>query len=112
MSNSNLRRRKEKIRSKVENNIYQNITKPQNWGNSFGKTRRKNGQIIEGGFRDIVDQGVFRDSFDVFWRGNDLVFTSTAPHFRYVVDGYFTRSGNFIEGRQPWDENQIKRLTR
>lgn len=105
------KRKREAIRQKAEDQIYQNITKPQNWGNSFGVTRRKNGEIVYGGFRSIVDRGLFRDAIEVFWRGDDLVLSSDAPYFKYVVDGYFTSSGKYIEGRKPWNEKEITRVS-
>ena len=37
---------------------------PRYWG-SFGVTRRKSGEVVQGGFRDIVDTGELKNSMKV-----------------------------------------------
>jgi hypothetical protein len=78
---------------------------PRYWG-SFGVTRRKSGEVVQGGFRDIVDTRELRDSMSV---------TNVSPKRAYILVGakhaaivYFGVRGrkHKVPGR-PWFRHAV-----
>lgn len=88
------------------------ISEPRNWGSGFGVTRRRNGETVIGGFRNIVDLGNLKDSQEVTfpdkltaqfeWTGNEE--TPVVP----VYFGYRTKNG-FVPSR-PWVDVSVEEL--
>ncbi len=61
---------------------------PRYWGQGFGRTKRMNGEVVEGGFRNIVDTGELRDSLIVSSTGRfEVEFEWTADHAVTVHEG-------------------------
>lgn len=80
------------------------IQNPRDWGGGFGTTYRRNGEIVVGGYRNILDLGNLNKSqkmtinqFSAIyeWSGNG---ETPAP---LVYFGHVTRDGGFVPGR-PW----------
>ncbi len=61
-------------------------------------TLRRNGQRVSSP-RNIVDLGELRDSQQMSLRGNGAYWEWDAPHAIYVQNGYTTRSGTTVPGR-------------
>lgn len=86
----------------INDAIAYTIETPEQWDAGFGVTHRKNGEVVVGSFRNIVDEGNLQMSQDMTreglsttweWDGNgetpvDLVYT-----------GYTTANGR-VPGRQ------------
>ena len=82
------------------------ISEPRQWGDGFGTTHRKNGEVVSGGNRNIVDLANLKDSqkltypdalkASLEWDGGGETPVSS------VYFGYSTKSGR-IPGR-PWVE--------
>lgn len=80
------------------------ITEPRYWGGGFGRTFRQNGEIVVGGFRNVVDTSALKDSQSpeiietgkgrITWDGNGE--TPAAD----VHEGYTTESGHRIPARR------------
>jgi hypothetical protein len=88
------------------------ISEPRTWNTNFGKTVRRNGEIVEGQYRNILDRGKWSvegsggtDSLiaglNLRWVGNELWAYYDAPHSGAVIDGFITKSGKLIKGRKP-----------
>ena len=81
------------------------IENPRNWGGNWGTTYRKSGEVVTGGFRNIVDLGNLKDSQKITfvnpflatieWDGKG---ETPAP---LVHEGYMTATGKEIPAR-PW----------
>lgn len=82
------------------------ITEPRQWPDGFGTTRRRNGEVVVGSYRNIRDLANLQQSQDLQvsgtvaryeWDGRDV----TPPVL--VHDGFTHKSGKRIPGR-PWPE--------
>jgi hypothetical protein len=77
----------------INSEISSSITEAAYWrGMELSKTRRSNGQVIRGGFRDIVDTGELLQSQDLTYDfSNPSVMEAnisfSAPHYKYVRFG-------------------------
>ena len=90
--------------TQYDNTMKNIIESPRYWGD-FGTTYRRSGEVVVGGFRNIVDLGNLRNSqtvtfFNPFlacfeWNGNGETPTVL------VHEGYTTRTGKTIPAR-PW----------
>lgn len=92
----------------AENDFDQQITNIQwDWKGPEGKTRRKNGQVVDEP-RDIVDQGTLLNSKQRENIGQSVTeFTWTANHAEGVHDGYQAKGGGMNPAR-PWTEQTIE----
>jgi hypothetical protein len=91
---------KKKIEAQVKNRI-ENIIQPRVWQAGFGKTLRRNGDIVIGDFRDIVDTSLLLSSVKFKWIGLSLFATSDIPYFAAVLNGWqqgesYARGRNFL----------------
>ena len=78
------------------------FNQPLQWDQGFGTTRRLNGEIVSGSFRNIVDLGDLRDSQKLTKLSPDAFsLTWTSDYAKYVYFGFITSAGNFVPGR-PW----------
>lgn len=81
------------------------IESPRSWPGNWGITYRRSGEVVVGGFRNIVDLGNLKDSQKITfvnpflatieWDGKG---ETPAP---LVHEGYFTSTGKEIPAR-PW----------
>ena len=80
------------------------ITTPRDWPEGFGVTHRRNGSIVSGSHRDIVDLGELRDS-QSYQRTDEYKteYSWSAGHALYVHEGYTAKSGRPITARR-WTE--------
>jgi hypothetical protein len=103
---------KKKIESQVERAVSSKILNPETWAGSWGRTIRRNGDIVEGAFRNIYDEGNLWASLDFVWRGMTLVVTSDSPYIEAVLTGheYITKSGSIakVEGRNFLNLDNVK----
>lgn len=87
------------------------IQQPRDWGSGFGVTKRRNGEVVIGGYRNIVDLGNLKD-------GQTLSFTkpltatyewqSNETPVSLVYWGYRTKNG-FVPSRK-WTEEALKEI--
>lgn len=64
------------------------ISNPRYWGQGFGTTRRKNGEIVSGGFRNIVDTQELKNSQSDSRTGKlEHTFEWDAGHATIVHEG-------------------------
>jgi hypothetical protein len=90
---SKLNALKRKIEAQVKARITENITEARDWG-SFGRTVRRNGEIIYGGFRDIRDTDKLGNeesllaSISYKWKGLSLYVQSDNPYIEAVLTGW------------------------
>lgn len=89
------------------------ITEPRDWGNGFGVTHRRNGEVVVGGYRNIKDLGNLKNSQQLqisesgksailSWDGNG----ETPPALVYF--GHATKNG-YVPGR-PWVKVALKEI--
>jgi hypothetical protein len=87
------------------------ISNARQWSGDFGVTQRRSGQVVFGGYRNIVDLGNLRDSQNVSflsplkaqltWDGNG----NTPAALQYF--GWTTRTGKRVPGR-PWVREALR----
>lgn len=92
---------KKKIEAQVKNRVFENIIQPRDWQAGFGVTLRRNGDIVIGDFRDIVDTSLLLSSVKFKWIGLSLFVTSDVPYFAAVLNGWqqgekYARGRNFL----------------
>ena len=92
-----------RLKKQADRTIQDNIEFDRIWSPGFGRTVRRNAEIVEGSFRDIDDLGKFGDPQNrkSFWKGNRFVVEWKVPYAVYVIEGYFTSKGRKIPGRNP-----------
>lgn len=79
------------------------------WKGEEGKTRRRNGQVVDEP-RDIVDTGaLLRSKQRNNINGSTTEFTWTAEHAEGVHDGYVARGGGTNPAR-PWTEPTLQEI--
>lgn len=80
------------------------IEEIRDWPQGFGTTYRRNGEIVVGSTRNIVDTGELRDS-QSYQRPDEYKteYSWSAGHALYVHEGYTTKSGKQIPARR-WTE--------
>lgn len=80
------------------------IEEARDWPEGFGTTYRRNGQVVTGSYRDIVDLGELRDSQN-YQRTEEYrtKYSWSAEHALYVHEGYTTKSGKQVPSRR-WTE--------
>jgi hypothetical protein len=79
---------KRKVEAQAKARIMENIRVPQQWADGFGTTVRRNGDVVIGSFRDIVDTERLVNSLQFKWIGLKLFVTSDVPYFDAVLYGY------------------------
>jgi len=90
------------------------ITEPRDWGNGFGVTHRRNGEVVVGGYRNIKDLGNLKNSqrlqisesgksATISWNGNG----ETPPALVYF--GHATQNGGYVPGR-PWVKVALREI--
>jgi hypothetical protein len=82
----------------------------RDWPQGFGTTYRRNGQIVVGSTRDIVDTGELRDS-QSYQRVDEYrtEYSWSADHALLVHEGYTTKTGKRIPARR-WTEVAAEEL--
>lgn len=83
-----IRKLKTKIENQVEATITDAILNPSDWGEGWGTTLRRNGEVVTGGFRDIFDLGFLFISIGYEWRGMSLHITSDCPYIEAILTGF------------------------
>ncbi len=63
------------------------IEEINDWGSGFGVTHRKNGEVVVGGNRNIVDTGELRGSLEVNVNGTEATISWEADHAAKVFFG-------------------------
>lgn len=56
------------------------------WNAAFGKTYRKNGDVVEGSLRDTIDEGGLRDSIYVKIRDKGVTIGFSDEAAKYIFD--------------------------
>ena len=84
------------------------ISEPRDWGSGFGVTHRSNGEVVVGGYRNIVDLGNLKRSqeYTIEESNNYAQFTWTGNDETPAVivhEGAQLRNGNSIPARR-WTE--------
>lgn len=90
------------VSNTIDDAIHEVIETPSQWDEGFGVTRRKNGEIVVGSYRNIVDLGnldqsqeMTRDGLKTTWEWDGLGETPAV----LVYTGYTTKNGR-VPGRQ------------
>jgi hypothetical protein len=94
----------------ADNDFDQQIMDVQwDWKGEEGKTRRRNGQVVDEP-RDIVDTGaLLRSKQRNNINGSTTEFTWAAEHAEGVHDGYVARGGG-INPARPWTEPTLQEI--
>ena len=86
----------------IDDAIHEVIETPSQWDEGFGVTRRRNGEIVVGSYRNIVDLGnldqsqeMTREGLKTTWEWDGLGETPAV----LVYTGYTTKNGR-VPGRQ------------
>ena len=90
------------VSNAIDDAIHEVIETPSQWNEGFGVTRRRNGEIVVGSYRNIVDLGnldqsqeMIRDGLKTTWEWDGLGETPAV----LVYAGYTTKNGR-VPGRQ------------
>ena len=90
------------VSNAIDDAIHEVIETPSQWDEGFGVTRRRNGEIVVGSYRNIVDLGnldqsqeMTRDGLKTTWEWDGLGETPAV----LVYTGYTTKNGR-VPGRQ------------
>ena len=94
----------------ADSDFDQQITDVQwDWKGEEGKTRRRNGQVVDEP-RDIVDTGaLLRSKQRNNINGSTTEFTWTAEHAEGVHDGYVARGGG-VNPARPWTQPTLEEI--
>jgi len=89
------------------------FTEPRDWSGNWGVTKRKNGEVVFGSYRNIVDQSNLKDSQTMTfpdqltaqyeWNGNGET-PATVVYFGAVLN-----NGGVIPGRA-WTEEALEKV--
>lgn len=76
------------------------IRQPRQWPQGFGTTYRENGEVVQGSFRNVFDQGTLDNSQSIqqFSRGSRHAWS--APHVVSVHNGATLTNGTRIPARR------------
>jgi hypothetical protein len=85
----------------IDDSILETIVFPSQWEQGFGITHRRNGEVVVGSYRNILDlgnlgesQNMTRDGYKTIWEWDGLGETPAT----LVYTGYSTASGR-VPGR-------------
>lgn len=88
----------------IDESIHDVIVTPQDWLEGFGVTRRRNGEVVVGSYRNIVDLGnlensqeMTRNGLKTEWEWDGLGETPAV----LVYTGYATKNGRVPERHFP-----------
>lgn len=89
---------KAKIENQVEAVVTNAILNPREWKGGWGRTLRRNGEVIDGSFRNIFDLGQLFISIEYKWYGMSLHIVSDCPYIEAVLYGTKKTQGrNFLD---------------
>jgi hypothetical protein len=89
---------KTKIENQVEAAVTNMILNPREWKGGWARTLRRNGEVIDGSFRNIFDLGQLFISIEYKWRGMSLHIVSNCPYIEAVLYGTNQYPGrNFLD---------------
>lgn len=95
----------------IDNAILETIVFPSQWDEGFGVTHRRNGEVVVGSYRNILDlgnlgesQNMTRKGYQTIWEWDGMGQTPVT----LVYTGYSTKNGR-VPGR-PFPERGVSKV--